>query len=340
MQSNILLVDDSPAMNQLTAQILSGLGTLRSATDGMTALQLAREQPPDLILLDAEMPGMSGFQACEALKADPVLRDVPVIFVTGHSGSDFELKSFEIGAADFIVKPISPPVLAARVQTQLRIKHLNDELRHIATIDALTELDNRRRFDNALAREWKRTLRAGHPLSVLLVDVDHFKLFNDRYGHPSGDVCLRSVAQALRSATLRPADVVARYGGEEFALLLPQTPRLGAEHLAHRVLDAVESLAIANEVSPTARHVTVSVGMACYDEASRCWIEPSANSRLGPAPPRNADDLTRSADQALYAAKRGGRAQAWWLDIDDVDAPALAREIEPWNRAARARNAP
>jgi len=340
MGSNILLVDDSPGMNQLMGHILSGLGQLRFATNGEAALRLARELPPDLILLDAEMPGgMSGYQVCESMKADPALRDVPVIFVTGHSGPEFELKSFEIGAADFIVKPISAPLLLARVRTQLKIKHLTDELRRIATIDALTELDNRRRFEDSLVREWKRTLRTGQPICLLLVDVDHFKLFNDRYGHPTGDACLRSVAQAIRGASLRPADVVARYGGEEFALLLPQTPRLGAEHLAHRVLDAVEALGIPHEASPTARHVTVSIGMACYDEDSACWVEPSADSRFASILPRGASDLVQSADTALYAAKTGGRAQGWWLDIDDVDAPTLAREIAPVSRSARGRDA-
>lgn len=334
---NILLVDDNPGMIQLMGRILSGVGQLRFATSGAAALQQIRDVPPDLVLLDAEMPGMSGYQVCEIMKADPALRDIPVIFVTGHSAPEFELKGLEIGAVDFIHKPISEPLLMARVKTQLRVKRLTDELRRIGTIDPLTEVANRRSFDAALAREWKRGLRAGDPISLLMIDVDHFKLFNDRYGHPGGDTCLRSMGQLLRSTSLRPADTVARYGGEEFALLLPQTPRAGAQHLAHRVLDAVESLAIPHEASPTARHVTVSIGVGCYDQDSSCWVETSSDSRFGHIMPAKAADLVLSADKALYAAKAGGRAQAWLLDVGDVEAPALAREIEPDHRQKRSR---
>lgn len=150
MNSKILLVDDDPGMIQVMARILSGLGQLCFAMNGAAALQQAREMVPDLILLDAEMPGMNGYQVCEALKADPALAHVPVIFVTGHSGQDHELKGLEIGAVDFLAKPISEPLLLARVRTQLRVKHLTDELQRIWTVDALTETMNRRAFDDAL----------------------------------------------------------------------------------------------------------------------------------------------------------------------------------------------
>jgi len=337
MHSNILLVDDNPGMIQLMGRILSGVGQLRFATTGAAALQQARNLQPDLMLLDAEMPGMSGYQVCEAMRADPVLRDVPVVFVTAHSGPEFELKGLGIGAVDFIAKPISEPLLIARVKTQLRIKHLTDELRRIATIDALTEVANRRSFDDSLAREWKRGLRTGDPIGLLMIDVDHFKLFNDRYGHPAGDSCLRSVAQALRSVTLRPADLVARYGGEEFSMLLPQTPRAGAERLAHHVLDAVEALGIPHEASPTARHLTVSIGIGCYDEDSVCWVESTPDSDFDSILPFGETELLRSADRALYRAKGDGRARALLLDISDVDAPMQAREIAPWGRSGRRR---
>ncbi|MDH5540201.1 MAG: diguanylate cyclase [Rhizobacter sp.] len=339
MHSNILLVDDNPGMIQLMGRILSGVAQLRFATDGAAALRQARELAPDLILLDAEMPGMSGYQVCEAMKADPALSDIPVIFVTGHSGPDFELKGLEIGAVDFIAKPISEPLLLARVKTQLRVKRLTDELKRVATIDALTEVANRRSFDHALAREWRRGLRAGDPVSLLMIDVDHFKLYNDRYGHPAGDRCLRSVAHALRDGTKRPGDLLARYGGEEFVILLPQTPRAGAEHLAHRALDAVESLGILHAASPASHHVTVSIGIGCYDSDSACWVAHSPGSPAARKAQRNASDLLQSADQALYAAKAAGRAQAWRLDIDDADSPRKALEIEPSTRTVRTREA-
>ena len=331
MKNDILLVDDDSSSIRLMARILSGLGSLRFATSGPEALRLARESTPDLVLLDAEMPGMSGFQVLEALKAEPALIDVPVIFVTSHSEAAFEVAGFEIGAADFIAKPVSPPLVLARVKAQLRVKQMADELRRISTVDALTGVANRRCFDGALTREWQRTRRTGESLALLLADVDHFKLYNDHYGHPAGDACLRAVAQALVAATHRPADLVARYGGEEFVMLLPGTPRAGAQHMAHRVLDAVEALSINHATSPTAGHVTVSLGLACYDEESATWVEPSPESRFHNELQLHSKmgDLVKAADEALYAAKRGGRAQARLLDVADVDTPSLVRDLMP-----------
>jgi diguanylate cyclase (GGDEF)-like protein len=337
MNDNILLVDDDPGAIQLMGRILSGAGTLRFATNGGDALRLARELAPDLVLLDAEMPGMSGFQVCEALKAEPALAHVPVIFVTCHSEPAFEVAGFELGAADFIAKPVSPALVRARVKTQLRVKHMGDELRRIAAVDVLTGVANRRRLDESLEREWRRSLRSGAPLSLLMIDVDYFKRFNDRYGHPAGDGCLRAVAQAVQGTSLRPADLVARYGGEEFVVMLPHTPRGGAEHVASRVLDAIEGLGITHETSPTSRHVTVSVGIGCYDDDSACWVPPSADSRLADnlRPSCIHLDLLQAADKALYAAKEAGRAQAWLLDIADLDAPQLARTIATSHRMPR-----
>jgi len=330
MSDSILLIDDDPAAIQILGRLLADVANLRFATSGEAALRLARQQVPDLILLDAEMPGMSGFQVCEALKADPVLADVPVIFVTSHSEPAFEVSSFEHGAADFIAKPVNAPLVLARVKTQLRLKHVADELRRVASIDVLTGVANRRRFDEALERAWRGARRSGAPLALLMIDVDHFKLFNDCNGHPAGDACLRSVAQALQGVTLRPEDLVARYGGEEFVVLLPQTPRDGAENVALVMIDAIATLAITHETSPTARHVTVSVGVACYDDTSKHWVAPSTDPSLFDNQTRYcAIDLVRAADKALYDAKHAGRAQAKVLDIGDADAPQPARDIPP-----------
>ena len=334
MKQRILLVDDDPATIQVMGRILGDCAELRFATSGEMALERVREQAPDLLLLDAEMPGMSGFQVCEAMQADAALREIPIIFVTSHSTPDFEVKGLEIGAVDFIAKPINKTLLLARVKTQLRIRQLTDELRHNATVDALTALSNRRAFDEALAREWRRSLRQGEPLSLLMVDVDHFKAYNDRYGHPAGDSCLAAVGAALRASALRPTDIVARYGGEEFALLLPNTARAGAEQLAHRVLGNIEKMDIPHATSAVGRHVTVSVGIASYDDESSCWITPSADSRFACELACTPGDLLVAADRALYAAKQGGRAQAWQLDIENLDAPGSAKEIAPWLRHA------
>ena len=334
MKQRILLVDDDPAMIQVMGRILGECAELRFATSGEMALQRIRETTPDLMLLDAEMPGMSGFQVCEAMQADPALRDIPVIFVTSHSTPDFEVKGLEIGAVDFIAKPINKLLLLARVKTQLRIRQLTDELRHNATVDALTLLANRRAFDEALAREWRRSLRQGEPLSLLMVDVDHFKVYNDRYGHPAGDGCLATIGAALRKSAQRPTDIVARYGGEEFALLLPNTARGGAEQLAHRVLGNVEKLAIPHATSAVARHVTVSIGVASYDVESSHWAAPSLDSRFAGASSCAASALLGAADRALYAAKQGGRARACQLDMEDQNTAGTATEIAPWLRHA------
>src|ERR1700678_1598089 len=225
---SILLVADDPGAIQLMGHILASVGKLRFATNGNDALRLARDSAPDLILLDAEMPGMSGFELLKTLKAESSLTDVPVIFITSHNEAGFEVSALDMGAADFIAKPLRSSRVLARVKTQLRVKHMADELRRTATTDALTGISNRRQFDVSLEREWLRAKRSREPVSLLMIDVDHFKLYNDLYGHPQGDICLRQVTQALQSTCRRPADLVARYGGEEFMILLPQTPRQGA----------------------------------------------------------------------------------------------------------------
>lgn len=327
----ILVVDDDPVAIRLLGKVLAGAGNLRFATSGEAALNLVREKLPDLILLDADMPRMTGFEVLEALNTQPELAKISVIFVTSHDDAEFEVSGFALGASDFISKPFNPDRLMSRVQAQLRLKHTADELRHLSTTDSLTGIANRRHFDDALEREWRRCRRAGDAMGLLIVDVDHFKRFNDLYGHPAGDVCLRAIAQALQTICARPADVLARWGGEEFALLLPQTPRVGAEQVAHNILDAVEALEIVHDASPTAWHVTVSVGVSCFDEESANWMPASADSRFGEGSRLRctAAILEQAADVALYCAKRAGRAQALLLDAADVGNSAMARAISP-----------
>jgi diguanylate cyclase (GGDEF)-like protein len=318
MTDKILLVDDDPAAIQMMANILAGMGELRFATNGEDALRLAREVTPDLIILDAEMRGMSGYKVLDTLKARAEMIDVPVIFVTSHSEQAFEVSAFEAGAADFIAKPIRPPLLLARVNTQLRPKRMTDQLRRAASTDGLTGVANRRSFDETLEHEWQRARRCGDPISLLLIDVDHFKAYNDRYGHPKGDTSLRQTAKALVSSVRRTGDLVARCGGEEFAVLLPQTPRDGALHVANRILGLVKALDIVHAGSLTANHLSVSIGVASYDESSSGWVDWNAGGRFDGEDrpmPCVASDLVLSADTALYAAKRAGRARASYSEI-------------------------
>ena len=319
---SILLVDDDPGAMQLLSGILAKVGDVRFATNGADAIRMARTAPPDLILLDAEMPGMSGFKVLEALKADPELAAVPVIFVTSHSEAGFEVSALAMGAADYIGKPFRSTIVLARVKTQLTLKHTSDELRRQTLTDSLTGIANRRHFDQTLDREWRIAQRAGDPISMLMIDVDHFKLFNDRYGHPKGDACLRQLAQTLEGVARRPSDLVARCGGEEFVVLLPKTARRGAELIAKRVLDAVAARAIYHRDSPTLNHrLTVSIGIGCQDEESPDWPLAPSGLRSGGdngGPSRDGGDLVLAADRALYAAKSAGRACAVLRDISEV----------------------
>lgn len=316
--ASILIVDDDLSTIHALGQALRGLGSIRFATRGDQALRLAMESPPDLILLDGEMPGMSGFDVCEALKADPALAHIPVVFVTSHGEPDFEESGFQCGAADFIAKPIRPASVLARARTQIALKRSADQLRALSTTDGLTGLANRRAFDEAFDLQWRCTQRSGIPLSLLMIDVDHFKRFNDHYGHPAGDACLSRVAQALKRVLKRPGDVAARYGGEEFALLLPSTDRRGAAVVAEHVLAAVQQLAIDHAASDCAPHVTVSIGVSSFDQDSPAWVVGHDVTHSGPADAAKPADLVAAADGALYAAKRSGRARAQWASIDDA----------------------
>jgi diguanylate cyclase (GGDEF)-like protein len=316
MGSSVLLVDDDPGSIQLMGSILTEVRQLRFATNGHDALRLARESAPDLILLDAEMPGMTGFELLKALKAEFLLATVPVIFITSHSEAGFEVSALDMGAADFIAKPLRSSRVLARVRTQLRVKHMADELRRSATTDALTGVANRRYFDESVEREWLRARHAGDSVSLLMIDVDHFKLYNDLYGHPKGDICLQSVAQALVSTCKGPADLVARYGGEEFAVLLPQMSRYDAMEVASQSVEAVAALGIFHQDTGTTHHVTVSVGIACYDEVSPCWVKSSIERPDNSIALCGVSDLILAADKALYSAKRAGRAQAQLQDIE------------------------
>lgn len=299
MSQSILIVDDNTGMIQLMARMLKGLACLRFATRGDEALQLMREDPPDLVLLDAEMPGLSGYQVCEAMRSDAALTDIPVIFVTGHGETDAEVRGLETGAVDFITKPVNEALLLARVRTQLRVKTMSDELRRMATTDGLTGLLNRRHFDELMRREWQRSVRHGTPLALLMADVDHFKRYNDSYGHPAGDACLQSVAQALASVAKRPADQVGRLGGEEFAVLLPDTDLAGGQQVAEQAVQAVRELTLPHVGSLTAEHVTISVGVAVLG------LQDVAHLEL--------HSLYNAADRALYQAKANGRNR--WVAV-------------------------
>ena len=310
IEPRLLIVDDDTVTIRLLIQILDDMGTIHFTTRGSEAVDMARSISPDLILLDVEMPDIDGISVCERIKSDPAFQDVPILFVTVHSDVDMEVRALAAGAVDFITKPPHPHVVRARVKSYLALKQRSDQLRRLTTIDGLTGVGNRRAFDAALDIEWRRACRTGEPLSLLMIDVDHFKRFNDSYGHQAGDDCLRGVAQTLAAAINRPGDVTARYGGEEFAMLLPNCVRDHAVTFAETVLTRVAALGVPHAASDVASHVTVSIGAASFTsvcQAERAELRKGGGCSILESCRLGSADLLKAADLALYEAKNGGR---------------------------------
>ena len=291
MKGRILIVDDAMENIQILHHALQDDHDVLFAMNGAKALELAQNQRPDLILLDAVMPDMDGYAVCQTLRALPATRDIPIIFVTALKTPEDETRALDAGAADFISKPVNAAVVRARVRTQMTVKRQSDALRALTLTDGLTGVSNRRAFDETFDTEWRRCGRAQVPVGLIMVDIDHFKNFNDEYGHQAGDECLRKVSMAMRRAAARPQDLVARYGGEEFALLLPHQDILGAEVVARKLLDEIAALAIEHVKSSAGPLVTVSMGLASL----------IPNERIDPG------TLVKAADALLYRAKAEGR---------------------------------
>ncbi|MGE5331596.1 MAG: diguanylate cyclase domain-containing protein [Nitrospirota bacterium] len=291
-QANILVVDDSPENLQVISAVLKQDYRVKVAINGERALALATAaEPPDLILLDVMMPGMDGYEVCARLKQNPVTARIPVLFVSSRDDEEDEARGLSLGAIDYIVKPIRPSIVQARVRNHIELKRSRDLLEQLTTQDHLTGISNRRRFDDSLAQEWQRAAREQTPLSLVAIDIDHFKAYNDHYGHPQGDQCLIRVARALATCVTRPTDLVARCGGEEFAGLLPSTDSTGAARLAGQMRAAIEAEGLEHARSPTHPHVTISLGVAT--------VVPQAEE--------SAQLLVDLADAALYEAKGAGR---------------------------------
>ena len=417
----ILIVDDAPANLAMLRKLMMDQGYQAFvATSGERALKIARRVHPDLILLDVVMPGMDGLETCRQLKLHAATQRIPVIFMSARTEADDVVAGFDIGAVDYISKPLRMAEVCARVRTQLQIRsksetqeeqaerlrtivdnmaegllvieadgriqftnpacdhylgyqenqlagrtiadllnplvaqeyldyferyaaspetahnhgtreviirHRNgssvcmdltltpmylrqplfigllhdithhkqseDALQRAAMIDPLTKIANRRHFDSFLEKEWQRSMRSGQPLSLVVLDVDHFKLYNDTLGHPAGDACLQQVAQAIKSHALRPTDLAARYGGEEFVLLFAETDSESAAGLAEAIRVRIEALELPHPRSPTSAWITVSIGVAT----------------IYPHQLDNTETLFVAADRAMYAAKEGGRNQ-------------------------------
>ncbi|WP_254566079.1 PleD family two-component system response regulator [Oscillatoria sp. HE19RPO] len=326
-KGNILLVDDTPDNLRVLSSLLTKHGYyLRKALNGEMAITAAHALIPDLILLDINMPSMNGYEVCLALKSSETTRSIPIIFISVLDDVLDKVKAFKVGGIDYITKPFQLEEVIVRIENQLKIQRLQDQLQEknrlleeqnyrllqeidnrkkaesalkkvnqklqkLACIDGLTQVSNRRKFDEYLKQEWTRLGRHHHPLSLILCDIDYFKAYNDTYGHPAGDECLKQVAQAICHAVKRPADLVARYGGEEFAAILPHTHCQGALSVARNIQREIQQLDIKHCASNVCDIVTISLGI--------CTMIPTIEESL--------DTLILSADKALYQAKQTGR---------------------------------
>ena len=299
-RDRVLIVDDQPANVRVIAEVVRDHYDVFFATTGSKAIDVAVANDVDLILLDVVLPDLDGFEVCKRLKADDRTRLIPVIFVTAREEVRDEARGFDAGGVDYITKPIQPPVVLARVRTHLELKHARDLLESLASIDGLTGIANRRRFDSCLEKEWKRCARSNAPFSLALVDVDHFKQYNDTHGHAKGDECLRSVAQALANIARRPAELAARYGGEEFGLIFPETEADGMRRLMRNLVEQMP--------------VRVSAGAVT----------------LFPSNHQSPSSIVATADELLYHAKANGRGHVRYADFihgarERIDAESLER---------------
>ena len=314
-EGTILIVEDDPFNREILSKILDYQGfTVCIALSGEDALTQLAQISVDLILLDVMMVGLDGFETCEKIKQNPDTCEIPVIFMTALSNAENKVRGLEIGAVDYITKPFHPAEVIARVkvhlslrattqalqaeierhkQTVKKLEKANHALYRLANLDGLTQVANRYCFDESLTEEWFRLAREKQPIGIVLCDVDHFKVYNDHYGHQAGDECLRQIARAIYQSARRPADLVARYGGEEFVVLLPTTGRGGVEHVASTICNAIRNLQIPHAQSDSDSCVTISVG--------GCSLVPDVSM-----PPNT---LVELADKALYQAKSQGRNQ-------------------------------
>ena len=294
----VLVADDEPANILLIEHALKGECEIVHVSSGTEVLERVILGDIDLVLLDVVMPGLDGLEVCRVLKSSPITAGIPIIFVTALDERRDETRGFDAGGVDYITKPIHPTVVKARVRTHLELKRSRDLLEQLASADPLTGVANRRRFDAALEGEWRRTRRWGRWLSLAIVDVDHFKQFNDRHGHLAGDERLRAIAGALVNSARRAGDLVARYGGEEFGLILPEVEPPMMLQVVRAVLNSVAAESAEGTTLPGRETVTVSIGA------------------ISSIPPRESTltDMLAAADDLLYEAKAGGRDRCVHLD--------------------------
>ena len=288
----VLIVDDMAANIAILSDLLQSDYKIKIAKNGQRALDIAHgDEKPDLILLDIEMPHMSGYDVCEALKSSSDTKSIPVIFVTAKNDTSDEEYGLNLGAIDYIKKPFHPAIIKIRVKNHIDLKLKSDKLEDLSMCDSLTNIPNRRFFNETFEKKYKEIQRDKKDLALIMIDIDFFKRYNDNYGHWQGDECLRKVAQALRKTLKRPTDSISRYGGEEFVVLLKDIDKEGTKIVARSLVDAVADLKLEHKFSKAADFVTISAGVALKESEEEISKE----------------DLITKADKQLYRAKESGR---------------------------------
>ena len=293
-KNSLLIVDDVKSNIMALTRILSPEYTIYAAKNGFDAIEAANEHLPDVILLDILMPEMDGYAVITALKGSDKTRSIPVIFITGLDDPDAEEKGLSLGAADYIIKPFRTVTVQLRVRNQIQILNYVRTIEQLSMTDQLTNLPNRRNFDERLRMEWHRAIRDKTPVSILMIDLDNFKYYNDIYGHQQGDVALQTLAKVFTSELKRSIDFVARWGGEEFVVLLTNTDGSKAFSIAERLRISTENAQVLLADGKVTR-ITISIGV----------------NALVPSTANTIEDFIHNADEALYSAKNSGRNRIW-----------------------------
>jgi diguanylate cyclase (GGDEF)-like protein len=306
--ATVLVIDDSPTNLAVLYDYLNSMGAeVLVKKDGESGIEIAIRKQPDIIILDVLMPTIDGYETCRRLKLESTTKAIPVIFASALVETADKLKGFEMGGVDYITKPFQLEEVLARIEVHLSIITLqqqlqlanqaleiaNQKLYKQTVLDGLTQISNRRHFDDYLAQEWQRAVREKQSIALLICDIDFFKQYNDTYGHQGGDDCLKKIAHIMDNVPKRPMDLVARYGGEEFGVILPNTNIAGAIKIGEQVCQVVRDLKIPHEKSSVAGYVTLSLGINC----------------IIPTTENNVTEFIEMADKALYQAKNQGRNQ-------------------------------
>lgn len=296
----ILVVDDMTTTLLLLHDLLKDTYEVKIAKSGTKALEIL-ESPNDidLILLDIEMPDINGYDVCKRIKNNETIKNIPIIFITGRTSQEDEEHGLNLGAIDYITKPFNKAIVKLRIKNYLDLKIKNDMLEKLSMYDGLTNIRNRRFFDETFEKTFSEIKRDKKSLAVLMIDIDFFKPYNDNYGHGQGDETLRKVAKALEKTIKRASDFVARYGGEEFVILLKDINKDGVEAVANNLLNAVRELKITHEFSKIENYVTVSIGVSYYNSSSDI-------TKL---------ELLLKADETLYNVKNSGRNNFAILEV-------------------------